>query len=68
MLQCTEVTEVVSLAVTAAQCMRQVRVGLEKKEFTHPKANTLTEKVHTCMYMYFCGCCDLTSYVCRGRL
>ena len=50
-LRSAEPTEVVSLAVTAAQCMRRVRVGLERRQFSQPGASSLTEKVrmaHPC--------------------
>ena len=40
-----EPTQIVSLAVTASECMRKVSVGKEKKQFRHPATGTLEEKV-----------------------
>lgn len=44
-MSCTEPTQIVSLAVTASECMRKVTVGMEKKQFHHPATGTLEEKV-----------------------
>lgn len=40
-----EPTEVVSLALTAAQCMREVAVGKETRELRHPGSSSNTETV-----------------------
>ena len=48
LVQCCEPTELVSLALTAVQCMRKVSIGMERRQFSHPADKPLEEKVsHT---------------------
>ena len=44
-----EPTEVVSLALTAAQCMREVIVAIETKQFKNPSVEKYTETGKVCI-------------------
>jgi hypothetical protein len=43
-IHCLEPTQLVGLAVSAAEAMRRVSVGCEKRQFQHPTQGTLEEK------------------------
>ena len=46
-IHCLEPTQLVGLVVRAAEAMRRVSVGCEKKQFQHPTQETLEEKVNS---------------------
>ena len=72
-------TEVVSLALTAAQCMREVIVATETKQFKNPSVEKYTETGKVCKHIshkavctehllliFFCGIESKLWFICSS--